>query len=50
VRLESERLARKHRGRLVRVNLRDPDVPAGQLSLPMGAAQAMERIAAVLVK
>jgi len=33
---------------LVRVNVRESDVPDGQIALPMGVAEATERIAAIL--
>jgi NAD-dependent SIR2 family protein deacetylase len=46
IRRLSERLADPGRGAtLVRINPRDPDVPAGQISLPVGALAALTAIA-----
>jgi hypothetical protein len=44
VRMHSERLARRPGATLVRLNVREPDVPAGQVGLPLGAAEALRRI------
>lgn len=46
VRYESERVG----GALVRINLREPEVPRRGVSVPMGAAEALRRIDAVLPK
>ena len=37
VRITCQNIARRMRGTLVRINPREPDVPAGHVSLPMGA-------------
>jgi NAD-dependent SIR2 family protein deacetylase len=44
VRHACEEIARRHRGTLIRINPRDPEVPDGQISLPMGAYQALRAI------
>lgn len=44
VRLFSERLARAARCRLIRINLREPEAPAGQIELPMGALDALRAL------
>jgi hypothetical protein len=41
VRHACEDAARRHGGTLIRINLREPEVPAGQVSLPMGALDAL---------
>jgi NAD-dependent SIR2 family protein deacetylase len=42
VRLESERVAARHGAALVRVNVRDPQVPPGDhVGVPMGARDAL---------
>jgi NAD-dependent SIR2 family protein deacetylase len=46
VRMTSERLARGLGAKLIRINLREPDVPAGQLGLASGALDALTRIEA----
>lgn len=46
VRHVSERLAMRFSGRLIRINLRDAEVPDGQISLRLGAAEALSRICA----
>lgn len=43
VRLFCERLSRS-RGALVRINVREPDVPAGGVGLPLGALEALTAI------
>jgi NAD-dependent SIR2 family protein deacetylase len=48
VRLESERIAKRTGGRLLRVNVREPEVPAGHLGIPLPAREALQRIAAVV--
>lgn len=45
VRAFSERVAQQTRGTLVRINVREPEVPAGQIGLSMGARAALEEIA-----
>lgn len=47
VRHFSERVARAG-GTLVRINVREPQVPAGHVGLPLGAREALERIQAAL--
>lgn len=51
VRLQAQRVARELGGLLVRINVREPEVPAGQISLAMGAKAALtaidERVAAL---
>jgi NAD-dependent SIR2 family protein deacetylase len=49
VRHFSERAARQDGGTLVRVNVRESQVPAGHVGLPLGAREALERIDAALV-
>ena len=44
VRLQSERLARRPGATLVRINVREPQVPPGHVGLMLGAAKALERI------
>lgn len=44
VRMFSERLARAGNGTLVRINVREPEVPAGAIGLPMGALDALRAI------
>jgi NAD-dependent SIR2 family protein deacetylase len=44
VRITCEDIARRCRGTLIRINLREPDVPAGHLSLPRGALDALRAI------
>jgi NAD-dependent SIR2 family protein deacetylase len=44
VRRTSEDVARRCRGTLIRINPREPDVPGGHLSLPMGALDALRAI------
>jgi NAD-dependent SIR2 family protein deacetylase len=44
VRLTSERLAASLDARLIRINPREPRVPAGQISLPLGALEALQQI------
>jgi NAD-dependent SIR2 family protein deacetylase len=48
VRITCERMARQFRGTLVRINPREPDVPAGHLSLPMPALAALRALDARL--
>ncbi|HEY0133612.1 MAG TPA: Sir2 family NAD-dependent protein deacetylase [Nannocystis sp.] len=51
VRLQAQRVARELGGLLVRINVREPEVPAGQIGLAMGAKAALtaidERVAAL---
>ncbi len=44
VRMKSEHVARTHKALLIRINPRDYRVPHGQIALPLGAAEAIERI------
>jgi NAD-dependent SIR2 family protein deacetylase len=44
VRLESERLARKLGGKLIRINVRESSVPADQISIPLPASEALQSI------
>jgi NAD-dependent SIR2 family protein deacetylase len=48
VRLTSESMLRDGRQLLIRINPRDTNVPEGQISLPLGGADAMRRIDALL--
>jgi NAD-dependent SIR2 family protein deacetylase len=41
VRITCEDIARQCRGTLIRINPREPDVPAGHVSLPMGALDTL---------
>lgn len=50
VRYTSEGVVGRHRATLVRVNLREPEVPRGQLGLAMGALEALEGIEQLLAK
>lgn len=44
VRLTSEQTARRFAARLIRINPRESEVPAGHIGLPMEAAEAVRRI------
>jgi NAD-dependent SIR2 family protein deacetylase len=44
VRYTSERVAASASGTLIRINPREPEVPAGHLSLPLNAAEGLQRI------
>jgi NAD-dependent SIR2 family protein deacetylase len=44
VRITCQNIARQKRGILVRINPREPDVPAGDVSLPMGALSALRAL------
>ncbi|MCO5168665.1 MAG: NAD-dependent protein deacetylase [Planctomycetes bacterium] len=48
VRRFSERTARALDATLVRLNVREPDVPPGHVGLPLGAKEALERIDALV--
>ncbi|MBI2389738.1 MAG: NAD-dependent protein deacetylase [Deltaproteobacteria bacterium] len=48
VRMTSERLSRALGATLVRINVREPEVPPGQLGLPLGALEALSAIDARL--
>lgn len=48
VRMTSERLASALGATLVRINVREPQVPKGQIDLPMGAREALAAIDALL--
>lgn len=48
VRMTSERVARNLGGTLVRINVREPEVPEGQVGLALGAAEALEKIEAAM--
>jgi NAD-dependent SIR2 family protein deacetylase len=44
VRMTSERIAARLRATLVRINVREPEVPAGQIGIPEGARAALQTI------
>lgn len=44
VRLACENAIGRHNATLIRINLREPEVPAGQISLPMGALEALRAL------
>jgi len=44
VRLSSERIARSHRATLIRINLREPQVPPNQIGVALGALEALQMI------
>jgi hypothetical protein len=44
VRLGSERIARSHRATLIRINLREPQVPTDQIGVALGALEALQMI------
>jgi NAD-dependent SIR2 family protein deacetylase len=44
VRLTSERVAAELGATLIRINLREPEIPAGEIGLPLGALEALERL------
>jgi NAD-dependent SIR2 family protein deacetylase len=44
VRYTSERVAESNGGTLIRINPREPEVPSGHLSLPLNAAEGLQRI------
>ena len=44
VRYESEHTVNQHGGTLIRINVREPQVPAGHIGLAMGALEALERM------
>lgn len=48
VRIESERIARRTGGRLIRINPREPQTPVGGVGIAMGAAEALAGIEALL--
>ena len=48
VRITCQDIARQKRGILVRINPREPEVPAGHVSLPMGALSALRALDARL--
>ncbi|NUP04901.1 MAG: NAD-dependent deacetylase [Polyangiaceae bacterium] len=48
VRMTSERLCRLAGARLVRINVREPEVPSGQIGIASGALTALRAIEAVL--
>jgi NAD-dependent SIR2 family protein deacetylase len=48
VRATCEDIARRYRGTLIRINPREPDVPAGHISLPMGALSTLRTLDARL--
>jgi NAD-dependent SIR2 family protein deacetylase len=48
VRRACESLARQFRGTLIRINPREPEVPGGQIGLPLGALEALRAIDALL--
>jgi NAD-dependent SIR2 family protein deacetylase len=44
VRYQGERLIQARNARLIRINPRDPEVPNGEISMPMGSVEALRRI------
>lgn len=48
VRLLGERMVARLGARLLRINVREPDVPRGQIGIPEGALGALERLDSVL--
>jgi hypothetical protein len=48
VRSFSESVAEGRQAQLIRINKRDPEVPAGGIGLRLGAHEALERIDALL--
>lgn len=44
VRHTSENIATRLNGELIRINLRDPEVPPGHISLPLSSAEGIERL------
>ena len=44
VRMTSENIASRFNASLIRINTREPQVPPGQISIPMGALEALENI------
>ena len=44
VRLTCQDIARRHDATLIRINLREPEVPEGHVSLPMKACEALQAI------
>ena len=44
VRNACEEITRHHDATLIRINPRDPEVPAGQISLPLGALDALRAL------
>jgi len=50
VRYTSERVRRQLAGALIRINPREGNVPQGQISLPLGAAEAITRICECLAE
>ena len=48
VRYQCEAVLLDKRGKLIRINIRDPEVPAGNISLPIGGLEALRQIDAIL--
>ncbi|MEN8220667.1 MAG: NAD-dependent deacetylase, partial [Pseudomonadota bacterium] len=44
VRFESEIIVEKYKGTLIRINLREYEVPDGHLSISLGGAEAVKRV------
>ena len=44
VRYQGERLVQARNARLIRINPRDPEVPEGEISLPMGAVETLRQL------
>ena len=44
VRMACQRIAREYGGTLMRINTREPEVPSGHISIPLGALPALEAI------
>jgi NAD-dependent SIR2 family protein deacetylase len=48
VRFESERLSRRSGATLIRINLREPEAPQGQIGLPMSGLETLSAMQAIL--
>ena len=48
VRMNCEAIAAKMGGKLIRINVRDSEIPRGNVSLPIGGLEALQRIDAML--
>jgi hypothetical protein len=42
--MKSEAVADIHNAKLIRINPRDDSVPPGQIALPLGGAEGLERV------
>ncbi|MCP4154215.1 MAG: NAD-dependent deacetylase, partial [bacterium] len=50
VRMTSENIVARYDADLLRINVREPQVPPGQLGFPFGALETLERIEALKIK